>query len=439
MPAQVLLRTAARVLVVSILIVVTTAAGARSQKDDPADEGVHPEIGSLDLSVEPASEWTGLFRRNRGWLAADGIYSIALAPSGTPEPDRSVSRVLFYFGDTVWGRAEHRRAQPGWQFLNNSVAVLRGHAPDSIRIRFYAGRDSSGNARSVFVPHTAAASPEHWYWLGDGFTSIARAGTTYIFADRMARLPDEEGPFNFRLDGVALIAIPPDGTPPFRRHRQMDTPLYAPPTESRHEIHYGAGVLVERRDGRTARRTPEETEAPSRVYVYGIRGPAKELVLGRVPAGRLTDFDRWRYWDGTSWHPDLREAATLARGVSDELSVTKIAENRYVLVYQREGISPVTAARIAPSPKGPFGPEHVLHRCPEASSELNGLDLYCYNAKAHPALSDPGELVVSYNVNSFTGGLDGLARGPTYYRPRFLRLEVGLASPEKNLQHGPER
>ena len=42
-----------------------------------------------------------------------------------------------------------------------------------------------------------------------------------------------------------------------------------------------------------------------------------------------------------------------------------------------------------------------------------------YNAKAHPALSGPGELIVSYNVNGdecFTYG--------DIYHPRFLRVAM---------------
>ena len=40
-----------------------------------------------------------------------------------------------------------------------------------------------------------------------------------------------------------------------------------------------------------------------------------------------------------------------------------------------------------------------------------------YNAKAHPALSGPNELLITYNVN----GEDCFVYGDTY-RPRFLRL-----------------
>lgn len=381
---------------------------------------------SLRIRVERAPAWTNLFVRTRGWLAADGIFSVPRLERGGTRSDENLDRILLYFGDTVWGRTDgngNRRARPGWTFLNNTVGTLARPEPDSSAARFYTGRADSGDTsdtgktrRAVFVPRTPEAENEHWYWLSGGFTDAA--GTTYVFADRMARLDEAEGPFNFRLDGVTLVAISPESRPPFPDHRQIETPLYRPPSEEAPEMHFGAGVHVEDDFGDSGL----DQSGVTCVYVYGIRGAEKELVVARAPVEAFTDFSRWRYWDGARWQKAMGEAATLTDGVSDELSVTKIADGRYLLVYQKDGISAVTAARVAPAPAGPFGPERTLHTCPEAARDPEGLDLYCYNAKAHPALSSDGELIVTYNVNSFTGGLAALERAPGYYRPRFLRL-----------------
>jgi hypothetical protein len=48
--------------------------------------------------------------------------------------------------------------------------------------------------------------------------------------------------------------------------------------------------------------------------------------------------------------------------------------------------------------------------------------VYYYHAKAHPHLSEPGSLLVSFNVNA-TNFWDHFAWADIY-RPRFLRLRV---------------
>jgi hypothetical protein len=82
------------------------------------------------------------------------------------------------------------------------------------------------------------------------------------------------------------------------------------------------------------------------------------------------------------------------------------------------GMSSTVAMRIGASPVGPFGPIIKLYDCPESKENKN---YFMYNAKAHPSLSKPGELLISYNVNSFEFWKE-IQTKPTLYRPRFLKL-----------------
>ena len=75
------------------------------------------------------------------------------------------------------------------------------------------------------------------------------------------------------------------------------------------------------------------------------------------------------------------------------------------------------AIRVGTSPTGPFGPPITIYTCPEPDLRSG---IFCYNAKAHPHLSNPGELLISYNVNT-TNFADNL-RFSDIYRPRFIRL-----------------
>jgi hypothetical protein len=49
---------------------------------------------------------------------------------------------------------------------------------------------------------------------------------------------------------------------------------------------------------------------------------------------------------------------------------------------------------------------------------------FTYAAKAHPELSRPGELLVSYVVNSFDFGESSTNAG--IYRPRFVRVPITI-------------
>ena len=58
----------------------------------------------------------------------------------------------------------------------------------------------------------------------------------------------------------------------------------------------------------------------------------------------------------------------------------------------------------------------------ETPESYDDLDFYAYNAKAHPNLSKPGEILISYNVNSFDF-LDDIVKHPYHLRPRFISVK----------------
>lgn len=103
-------------------------------------------------------------------------------------------------------------------------------------------------------------------------------------------------------------------------------------------------------------------------------------------------------------------------GVGTAFSVTRVG-GEYVLITldTSPGFSPVMLAYTAASPTGPFRDPVVLHRAPEASDRR-----IVYDATAHPQLSRPGKLTVSYNVNSLDHA-DNIADA-RIYRPRFVEV-----------------
>ena len=150
------------------------------------------------------------------------------------------------------------------------------------------------------------------------------------------------------------------------------------------------------------------------------RGFDPQRGAARVPPARVADPGAWRFWDGAGWSADLQDLAPICGGVSSELSVTPLPDGRFLLVFQEHGMGEWVAVRLGASPVGPFGPPHRIWRCPEVARHEK---VFTYNAKAHPHLSPPGEVLISYNVNSLDFWGEFL-RDASIYRPRFVLLPL---------------
>lgn len=355
------------------------------------------------FTAVPAPEWDALFDRTSGWTGADGIYSIPLdgseAPGGVDRTD-----TVFVFGDTFIGDVlpDGRRANA--VLVNDTMAWLpAGGFPDGIR--FHWGEENGAPAAAV-VPDTPHSRPGEWYWFADG---IAHEGGLALFAQRMRRT-EAGGPFGFARSGLALLlfAAPEGGR--FRDPVQLEVPFHLPATGTRGEVTFGQAL------------TPNTAEAGAPhpdgwLYVYGLQEDplVKKLVAARVAPADLARFDAWRFWNGARWVADPRRAAVLTGRVSSEFSVTPIGD-RFLLVYQEDTLSRRIVGKWGDTPVGPFGPAFLLYECPVPDQPA----VFTYNAKAHPHLSEPGELLVSYNVNAWD--FWDHFRYADVYRPRFVRI-----------------
>jgi hypothetical protein len=371
----------------------------------PIEEEPEPP-GPLELTAEPAPEWTALFDRTSGWTGADGIFSVPANGVNTPGTAGQTT-TTFLFADTVIGEVlpSGRRAT-GARIVNNTLATLRGGAPDPSRMEFH-WRTEGGQPRAVVAPDTPEAGPNTWYWNQDG---VVLGNTLHSLFLRLGPAP---GAFPFEVVGVALVSFTvTDGLP--TDVRQRDTPFFRAPAAGRGDIQFGAGILA----NTAAAGAPHPD---GYVYVYGIQNDpsAKKLLAARVRPEDFEDFARWRFWDGEAWSPSLDDAAPLTDRVSNELSVTPLTDGRYLLVFQLDTWAPYVAVRVGGSPVGPWGEFERVYRAPEVDG--GDPNTFVYNAKAHPHLSAPGELLVSYNVNTFDF-FGAFFADASLYRPRFIRL-----------------
>lgn len=357
------------------------------------------------IFAEEAPEWTALFDRTSGWTGADGCFAIPLTGD---DSFGSARQTVFTFGDSfIGGVDENDQRLPGTVMVNNTIAVLSGSEPDPDRIRFYWGREG-GEPTAAFVPATPNAQPDDWFWLKDGVVVNNR---THVYAFWFTR--DSGEPLGYRRAGVTLITLPTGSRPPFADQIQRETPLFVSKDLIGSDMLFGAAVLA----------NTEEAGSPladGYLYVYGFRedGSNKKLVVARVLAEEIEDFTEYRYWDGAAWVVHPASAAPIGNRMSTSFSVTPLPSGKYLLVFQLDTISRKVVARLADSPVGPFdGEPIVLWECPEP---LEG-DRYVYNAKAHPHLSKPGELLIAYDVNSTEGFFYHFDHADIYH-PRFIRV-----------------
>ncbi|WP_184546207.1 DUF4185 domain-containing protein [Mucilaginibacter sp. FT3.2] len=370
-------------------------------------------LTDLKFTVEAAPEWSALLTRQTGWFGGDGIYTIPL--NGVENRQAKANdKILFIFSDSMIGKIENGTMAPGYKMIHNSVAYLNGIAPANQQMKFTWDTDKTGAAESVFIPHTAQTDTSDYYWLGDGFVNQELNNAIYIFGYRVRNV--STGAFGFKEVGNTLIKIPASAKPPYKDIKQMDTPFYL--TDKNGDIgSFGAGIYV----NTTKAAAPKPD---GYIYIYGVRGMGKNLMVARVAPKDFEQFNKWTFYDGANWVKDMGKVADVTNNVSNELSLTALPDGRYALIFQVGGMTTTVGMRIGATPYGPFGPVIKVWDC---KPDLEEKTFVVYNAKAHPSLSAPGELLISYNINSIDF-IPDLMKHPNLYRPRFIRMKISESS-----------
>lgn len=370
-------------------------------------------LNRLNFRVEPAPAWTGLFKRSSGWFGGDGIFAITRDGKET-EGAAGKSETLIWFSDSLLGEIKEDSLQQGWVMINNSIAVLNGGQPDANAIRFVWDKESDGKPKSLFVPQTPATQKGDYYWLGDGFVNHQKGSDLYMFGYRI-RNTAPNAAFGFEEVGNTLMVIPQGQQPPFTNVSQIDVPFFLGKKVDSVGS-FGAAVLVNTTEAGA-------TKPDGFVYIYGVRGKNKGVMVARVQPQSIETFNEWRFWNGKEWTADATQIQTITDRASNEMSVTPLADGRYAMIFQVDGLGKYVGLRLGATPYGPFG--DVINLFDVSNTLEQDKDIFPYNAKAHPVLSKPGELLISYNVNSFDFFKD-IYTFPNLYRPRFITLKYEL-------------
>lgn len=328
-------------------------------------------------SAAPAPEIDALFQTIDDWNGADGSHSV----------DLGGGRILWTYADTIVGKIRDGKRTEA-TIVNNTVGIQeRG------KVKFTVKRDEAGKPEALIVP----ADGKGWFWIQSGMVS---SGRLYLFMSQIEK-DKGDGVFAFKQTGEWIGEIPNYKDDPLKwKVNQVKIP-FADYTKSR-GLTFGGGV----------------TEKGGDFYVFGA--DEGRILTARVPKKAVLDFSKWRFFDGTNWTLDWRLHAAEIKDFADNCSCTYDSKlKKWMLVYTENGLSSKIMLRTAPNPWGPWSAPEVAYDSPEMKRDKN---LFCYAAMAHSTLQKPGELIISYEVNSFD--FWQIFRDPTLYWPRFVRVKL---------------
>lgn len=333
-----------------------------------------PPAARPPAPATPDTAYTDVFHRTTGWSGADGAYSVPLGNN----------RTAWLFSDTLIGDvgADGRRAN--FAMARNSAAIQQGNDPATMQFLL-----------APLGQHFTPPDGRGWLWMYDAAPAALPGRQTVLLGQ--FETAGEPGVFDFRQIGnwMADASFDERGVTvsDYVRipHFRAGDPTLA----------FGAAILV---DG-------------DWTYVYGTRDHriTKDLVVARVPTGRLRDFAAWTFYDGAAWSARVDDAHPIAGNVANELSVHRGHDGRFVLTTQDGGTGAGILQYDSDNPAGPWANRRSVYVAPE-----HGQNTMAYNAKAHPELSDERGLLISYNVNATTP--EYLLQDGGAYRPRFIRL-----------------
>lgn len=238
------------------------------------------------------------------------------------------------------------------------------------------------------------------YWLQDG---VIIDNQLYVFPILVKDDADI-----FKVHHVSMVEVPiVDQRFDYKNQNFYSTPLMTH-TPDGGVIYYGAGLMDHR-------------DIDGYIYIYGYKDlEGRRLTVGRFLPEDIKNFNNWMYFDGQDWSKNINESAALIDKVSAELSVTYITEglfkDKYMLTVMEDTTSGKISYSLADSPVGPFSEYTLIYQTSEGSYLR---DAFSYNAKLHPNMSEPGNFVISYNVNTRSAGALSDAR---IYYPRFIRM-----------------
>ena len=365
-------------------------------------------------------DYTALLSQYEGWTGADGIYTVNLdGQDYNYGRDKSEQKTFFLFSDTIISSVDPiTDLRSGVSMVNNTSAILNGGATDTKKMKFrIPEKDITASIiPSPSIPATKEGK-EIYYWLGDTFVIDEHL---YVYC---LRIDSVNTMFGFAQIGVDLARYDiVDGTVNYDSLTLIndDNNQLCDVSNPNSEVYFG-GAVYQSTEGAGV------MHPDGYIYIYGyndVENLGRELVVSRVKQEDIENFGAYEYLDSDgNWVSEIPlKFMHLEDKVAPECSVTQIqsGENKgkYLLVWSYLTNSATIKVSISDTPYTPFTDQTTIYTH-DTCLTIAGNGNNTYNAKAHPALSGPDEIIISYNVN----GEDCFKYGDIY-RPRFLRLAM---------------
>jgi|GEM_PF-1849704 F5/8 type C domain. len=405
--------------------------------------GVRVFAGS-GWAAEPSRNWTGVFSSEgsfpyqsvltkpedviaTGWIGGDGIHAINIDGGQNPGSATEKSHLFFSFQDSFTGDINNYTGfTPNYGYdshigmVNHAYMTLNGNEPDPRNVQFVIGKttkDAEMHPSGNIFPKV--------YWPGD---SAIIDGYIYTEANT--------------FDGLRLTGTDLCRTPLNKKTGFPDFMNYAPEilfeTEIK-ELEEGEEEPVPGADGPLFGTILEKDG-----YINLYQRYNNKLVLGRYAEKDFAKRKNLEVWDGKAWTSDSGALANPEAALTDylpgnEFSVSQMVggvfDGKYINVYTAGSIFGQVQMGIADELGGKFGePVNVWY--PTITYELAlrkykdydywGKKMWIpwnYNAKAQPALSKEGELLMTYHYqinDAPTTGSGFQGAGIEFAHPTFV-------------------
>ena len=331
--------------------------------------------------------------RARTLVLLVALLSFATVPARSAAaaagPDSAYTNLFASLSDAGWvgGDATNSVALPDgrdcWIFSDTitsmSVTGLT-FAHNSIVIT---GR---GRPRVIADP-MPQPSPDSYYWAG---AALVHGSQIWEIAERIIQTGPGLWDLQFAGDYLAKINIS-------NWRLASITPL----ADTAGQINWGVAML----------------DHGPYTYIYGTEsdGLSSWMHVARVPKGRLDT--PWSYYTSTGWTTNAADSLRLLPGVAPAFSVIELRAGRGIrVISQLPMMGQAIYAWRAASPVGPFTSRRTIY-----NTGSFGARTYTYNTLAHPEQTTSGQMLFSFNVNSY----DPLTpANATLYHPRFFRVPL---------------
>lgn len=332
--------------------------------------------------------------RARTLVLLVALLSIATVPARSAAaaagPDSAYTNLFASLSDAGWvgGDATNSVALPDgrdcWIFSDTitsmSVTGLT-FAHNSIVIT---GR---GRPRVIADP-MPQPSPDSYYWAG---AALVHGSQIWEIAERIIQTGPGLWDLQFAGDYLAKINIS-------NWRLASITPL----ADTAGAINWGVAML----------------DHGPYTYIYGTEseGLSSWMHVARVLKGQLDT--PWSYYTPTGWATNAAaNSVRLLPGVAPAFSVIHLSAHRGIrVISQLPMMGQAVYSWHAATPVGPFTSRRTIY-----NTGSFGARTYTYNTLAHPEQTTNGQMLFSFNVNSY----DPLTpANATLYHPRFFRVPI---------------